>query len=183
MNSLISYVPKRGVRSLNPFHFKAPYFFFKKGSKGQRKVGPMYKENSQWPGQNREFPELSPKFMKLNPEKLHNYTGVHPTGYRDEVTDEFVAIEEMVPELVVPDLTNFKLKPYVSFKTDIEIETLKTKYREKVKKLGSAELADLSTQEEDRWPPPPMKAKTLFDLFYAEEVRKNFKEGKYDKNS
>jgi hypothetical protein len=28
----------------------------------------------------------------------------------------------MVPELVVPDLKGFELKPYVSYKTDVEIE-------------------------------------------------------------
>jgi hypothetical protein len=28
----------------------------------------------------------------------------------------------MVPEMIVPDLTNFELKPYVSYRTDVEIE-------------------------------------------------------------
>lgn len=28
----------------------------------------------------------------------------------------------MCPELIVPDLTGFELKPYVSYRTDIEIE-------------------------------------------------------------
>lgn len=28
----------------------------------------------------------------------------------------------MVPELVVPDLNGFELKPYVSYRTDVEIE-------------------------------------------------------------
>jgi hypothetical protein len=27
----------------------------------------------------------------------------------------------MVPELIVPDLKGFNLKPYVSYKTDVEI--------------------------------------------------------------
>ncbi|CAF4249723.1 unnamed protein product [Rotaria sordida] len=36
-------------------------------------------------------------------------------GYYDHQTGKFVYIEEMEPELVVPDLTDFKLKPYVSY--------------------------------------------------------------------
>ncbi|XP_006900679.1 PREDICTED: 39S ribosomal protein L41, mitochondrial [Elephantulus edwardii] len=38
-------------------------------------------------------------------------TGVHAPGRR------FVVIKEMVPEFVVPDLTGFKLKPYVNYRT------------------------------------------------------------------
>uniref|UniRef100_A0A0N4ZV78 39S ribosomal protein L41, mitochondrial n=1 Tax=Parastrongyloides trichosuri TaxID=131310 RepID=A0A0N4ZV78_PARTI len=182
MTSLIPYISTRGVRSLNAFHFKAPYFFYKNNSKGQRKIGPNYEEKSQWPGQNREFPELSPKFMKLNPEELHNYTAVKSTGYYDETKNQFITIKEMIPELIVPDLTNCELKPYVSFKTDVDIEERRKKYQKKINEYGSVELADLNTIEEERWPPPEMKAKTLFDLFYADEVKKNFKEGKYNKD-
>lgn len=35
---------------------------------------------------------------------------------------KFVYVKEMEPELVVPDLTDFKLKPYVSYKTE-EVDT------------------------------------------------------------
>ncbi|CAD5121083.1 DgyrCDS9623 [Dimorphilus gyrociliatus] len=38
-------------------------------------------------------------------------------GYIDE-NGKFVHVPEMVPEFVVPDLTNFKLKPYVSYKVE-----------------------------------------------------------------
>lgn len=51
-----------------------------------------------------------------------DYTGVYPTGYEDPVTKKFVNVPEMVPELIVPDLTGFELKPYVSYRTDAEIE-------------------------------------------------------------
>uniref|UniRef100_A0A0K0G0N5 39S ribosomal protein L41, mitochondrial (inferred by orthology to a C. elegans protein) n=1 Tax=Strongyloides venezuelensis TaxID=75913 RepID=A0A0K0G0N5_STRVS len=183
MASLIPYISTRGVRSLNPFHFNAPYLFVKKGSRGQRKIGPTYYEKSQWPGQMREFPELSPKFMKLNPKELQNYTDVHPIGYHDETTGGFVVVKEMIPELVVPDLTDFELKPYVSYKTDAVIEENRKKFLNKVKELGSQELADLNTPEDERWPPPAMKSKTLFDLYYADEVKKNYLEGKYDNKS
>ncbi|XP_012300694.2 large ribosomal subunit protein mL41 [Aotus nancymaae] len=38
------------------------------------------------------------------------YTGFLTAGWR------FVQIKEMVPEFVVPDLTGFKLKPYVNYR-------------------------------------------------------------------
>lgn len=60
------------VRNFAPRFFRPPWPFIKKGDYGQRKIGPMTFEKHQWPGQNREFPELSPKFQKLNPEELHS---------------------------------------------------------------------------------------------------------------
>ncbi|XP_012273033.1 39S ribosomal protein L41, mitochondrial [Orussus abietinus] len=39
--------------------------------------------------------------------------GVKPTGYQDG--DQYVTIPEMIPELVVPSLEDFALKPYVSY--------------------------------------------------------------------
>jgi len=50
------------------------------------------------------------------------YTNVAEIGYTDSITGKFVLVPEMVPELIVPDLTGFELKPYVSYKTDVEIE-------------------------------------------------------------
>lgn len=42
------------------------------------------------------------------------------SGYFDHQTGNFVYVDEMEPELIVPDLTDFKLKPYVSYDaTDI----------------------------------------------------------------
>lgn len=128
--------------------FKPPWPFVKKGSHGQRKIGPMRFEEHKWPGQNREFPELSPKFQKLNLPALRRqlnislsiiifynkqnnffyfflgYTGVQPTGYDDPVTGKYIDVKEMHPEFIVPDLTGFELKPYVSYKTDVEIEKM-----------------------------------------------------------
>lgn len=46
---------------------------------------------------------------------------MQPTGY--VATDgSFVPVPEMVPEFIVPDLTGFELKPYVSFRTDVDID-------------------------------------------------------------
>ncbi|PSN42105.1 39S ribosomal protein L41 [Blattella germanica] len=48
-----------------------------------------------------------------DPEFFHDL-GARPIGVK--INNEFVTIPEMVPELVVPDLTDFKLKPYVSYR-------------------------------------------------------------------
>jgi large subunit ribosomal protein L41 len=53
---------------------------------------------------------------------LSDYTHVNPVGYTDPVTKKFVRVKEMVSEMIVPDLDGFELKPYVSFRTDVEIE-------------------------------------------------------------
>ncbi|WKX88319.1 hypothetical protein Q1695_008174 [Nippostrongylus brasiliensis] len=178
MASLVK-ISSRGVRSLNPINFRSPWPFVKKGENGQRKIGPFKYEKFRWPGQNREFPELSPKWHKENPEQLHGYTGANQEGYVDPVTGKFVVVKEMQAELVVPNLDGFKLKPYVSYRTDVEIEKRRRIYEAKVKEKGSKALADLYTLEEQRWPPPKMDAETLFELTYGGKIRQAYKEGKY----
>ncbi|VDN57492.1 unnamed protein product [Dracunculus medinensis] len=160
----------RGVRSLIPHQFNAPWPFVSK-VRGQRKIGPVKYEKWKIPGQQREIPELSPKFQKLNLEQLKEYTGVQPTGYVDPVSKKFVSVKEMIPELVVPDLTNFPLRPYVSFKTDVEIEKRRKNYEKIVRDKGSEEVADLYVNENERWPPHKITAKRLFDLCYAPKIR------------
>ncbi|XP_006863712.1 PREDICTED: 39S ribosomal protein L41, mitochondrial [Chrysochloris asiatica] len=44
-------------------------------------------------------------------------TGVHAAGRK------FVTIKEMIPEFVVPDLTGFKLKPYVNYRAPAGTDT------------------------------------------------------------
>lgn len=39
--------------------------------------------------------------------------GVRPTGYR--VGNNFIQVDEMIPDIVVPDLTGFKVKPFIFF--------------------------------------------------------------------
>ncbi|RUS80764.1 hypothetical protein EGW08_011487 [Elysia chlorotica] len=41
---------------------------------------------------------------------------VAPTGIHHRLTGEYIHVPEMVPEFVVPDLTGFELKPYVSYR-------------------------------------------------------------------
>uniref|UniRef100_A0A1B6KJP9 39S ribosomal protein L41, mitochondrial n=1 Tax=Graphocephala atropunctata TaxID=36148 RepID=A0A1B6KJP9_9HEMI len=42
--------------------------------------------------------------------------GVRDTGYK--VDNRFIEVPEMIPEIIVPDLTDFKLKPYVSYRAE-----------------------------------------------------------------
>nr|SVE76143.1 EOG090X0IZW [Daphnia hispanica] len=46
---------------------------------------------------------------------IHTY-GVRPIGYKSGTS--FVTIKELIPEMIVPDLTGFKLKPYVSYRVN-----------------------------------------------------------------
>ncbi|XP_031830417.1 mitochondrial ribosomal protein L41 [Nomia melanderi] len=67
--------------------------------------------------------------------------GVRDTGIK--VGDKFVNIPEMIPELIVPSLKDFPLKPYVSYQTE-----------------------DVIRKE--------FTAKDLFNLVYAEKIKKDF---------
>lgn len=49
-----------------------------------------------------------------NPELEVDRRGVRDVGYN--LNGRFVKVPEMIPELIVPDLTDCKLKPYVSYK-------------------------------------------------------------------
>ena len=55
------------------------------------------------------------------PEGL-NGRGVRPVGYRNPTTRKYYVVPEMIPELIVPALTDFKLKPYVSYKVRDTVE-------------------------------------------------------------
>ncbi|XP_024226329.1 39S ribosomal protein L41, mitochondrial [Bombus impatiens] len=70
--------------------------------------------------------------------------GVKITG--KWVNNHWVNIPEMIPELIVPSLENFHLKPYVSYK-----------------------VTNVKKRE--------YTAKDLFNLVYADKIKKDFKEG------
>ncbi|GFR28125.1 39S ribosomal protein L41, mitochondrial [Trichonephila clavata] len=53
------------------------------------------------------------KWFREHPELVDRKGQRLPGYWKDK---EFVKVPEMVPELVVPDLTNFPLKPYVSYR-------------------------------------------------------------------
>ncbi|KOB77540.1 Mitochondrial ribosomal protein L41 [Operophtera brumata] len=52
--------------------------------------------------------------MSENRELEVDKRGVRDVGYT--LNGKFYQIPEMIPEIIVPDLTNFNLKPYVSYK-------------------------------------------------------------------
>ncbi|VIO85905.1 conserved hypothetical protein [Brugia malayi] len=174
-------VSTRSVRSLNPHYFRPPWPIFSK-AQGWRKRGPSIHERYQLPGQHREFPELSPKFKKENPKELHHYTGVQDVGFVDPVTGEFVHVKEMYPELIVPDLRGFRLCPYVSYRTDFEIEKRRKKFEKLTAKYGSEEDADSVLFEGEQWPPPKTTPRFLFDMHYAPLIREMYNDGEYFKD-
>ncbi|XP_063698808.1 large ribosomal subunit protein mL41 [Culicoides brevitarsis] len=45
-----------------------------------------------------------------------DHRGVRPTGIYDEAGN-FIAVPEMVPEIIVPDLKGCEFQPYVSYRT------------------------------------------------------------------
>ncbi|VDK75722.1 unnamed protein product [Litomosoides sigmodontis] len=171
-------VSARGVRSLNPHHFRPPWPIFSK-AQGWRKRGPTIHERYQLPGQDDEFPELSPKFKKENPKELHDYTGVQDVGFVNPITKEFVHVEEMHPELVVPDLRGFRLRPYVSYRTDFEIEKKRKNFEKLAAKYGNEESADSVVFEGEKWPPPKTTPRLLFDMHYAPLIRQMYNVGEY----
>lgn len=59
---------------------------------------------------------------KRGPRTFNKSRGAKKTGiYTSD--RKFVQIKEMVPEFVVPDLTGFKLKPYVNYRAPSGIDT------------------------------------------------------------
>ncbi|KAL3274692.1 hypothetical protein HHI36_016070 [Cryptolaemus montrouzieri] len=80
-------------------------FNFKIWKKNFRKFQLFNKRGS------RQFKEQQAK----NPEPdLFHKRGVRNTGYVDG--DKFIMVPEMVPELIVPNLSDCQLKPYVSYR-------------------------------------------------------------------
>ncbi|XP_044758764.1 39S ribosomal protein L41, mitochondrial [Coccinella septempunctata] len=71
---------------------------------------------------NKRGSRLFKKNQIENPQPdLLDKRGVRDIGYVDG--NKFVTIPERIPELIVPDLTGFQLKPYVSYKApDIKQE-------------------------------------------------------------
>ncbi|XP_007945177.1 39S ribosomal protein L41, mitochondrial [Orycteropus afer afer] len=59
---------------------------------------------------------------KRGPRTFYKGRGAKGTGVRAP-GGKFVVIKEMVPELVVPDLSGFRLKPYVSYRVPAGAET------------------------------------------------------------
>ncbi|XP_029470334.1 39S ribosomal protein L41, mitochondrial [Rhinatrema bivittatum] len=52
---------------------------------------------------------------RRGPRAAPKWKGPKRTGFHTP-SAKFVSVKEMIPEFVVPDLTGFRLKPYVSYK-------------------------------------------------------------------
>ncbi|XP_015587966.1 39S ribosomal protein L41, mitochondrial [Cephus cinctus] len=63
---------------------------------------------------------------KPDPDVPIDRRGVKPTGYREG--NCFVNVPEMIPELIVPSLADFNLKPYVSYRAERREEVPFTPY-------------------------------------------------------
>ncbi|CAB0037010.1 unnamed protein product [Trichogramma brassicae] len=65
----------------------------------------------------RLFKEMQKDPKTRHPEIPIDNRGVRPTGYL-RGDEKFITVPEMIPELVVPNLEGFKLKPYVSYRSE-----------------------------------------------------------------
>ncbi|KAJ3659302.1 hypothetical protein Zmor_010998 [Zophobas morio] len=78
----------------------------------------------------RKFPLFNKRGSKIFKEQRkdpnydlpHDKRGVRDIGYNDQ-DGKFVLIPEKVPEIIVPDLKDFPLKPYVSYRTPDVIQS------------------------------------------------------------
>lgn len=97
INSLIYYVTKRSISLTSTREGKRNFRKFvianKRGSR-------LHKQQQMT--ENRQLPI----------DKL----GVRDTGYY--VNGHLVTVPEMIPDIIVPDLKDFELKPYVSYRTE-----------------------------------------------------------------
>lgn len=100
--SLINIIAKRSISCTAPREGKRNFRKFpipnKRGSR-------LHKEQQRGP----------------NPELEVDKRGVRDVGYF--LDGRFVPVPEMIPELIVPDLTDCELKPYVSYKAEDVIQS------------------------------------------------------------
>ncbi|XP_068617922.1 large ribosomal subunit protein mL41 [Battus philenor] len=100
--TIINFISKRGICITAPREGKRNFRKFvianKRGSK-------LFKEQQKTP--NREL-EIDKR-------------GVRDVGYY--LNGRFVKVPEMIPEIIVPDLKDFHLKPYVSYKSEDVIQS------------------------------------------------------------
>ncbi|KAJ3604044.1 hypothetical protein NHX12_028785 [Muraenolepis orangiensis] len=108
--------------------------------------------------------------------KTHNKSrGSRPTGLRLS-TSKFVGVKAMVPEFVVPDLTGFKLKPYVSYRTPLGTEpppTAESIFAEVVAPQIKKDFVDgsFSMDQLEKYGWEPTQEKKLYKLYPKNSVR------------
>lgn len=88
---------------------------------------------------NKRGPRIFKEMQRLNPHpKIPiNKRGVRDTGF--VINGQYVEIPEKIPQLIVPDLTNCELKPYVSYRAPeihqpefTSLDLFKSVYSEKI---------------------------------------------------
>lgn len=90
------------------------------------------------------------EFTSKRGSRTHNKgRGARPTGLRLS-SRKFLSIRTMIPEFVVPILEDFKLKPYVSYRSPRGVE-------------------------------PPLSAESVFAEVVAPQIKKDYKDGTFNK--
>lgn len=102
--ALINCVARRSISTTGALASKKNFRkFYLPNERGTRKFREMQKTNP-------------------NPKILIDHRGVRETTIVDEL-GHIVEVQEKVPEMIVPDLTNFNLKPYVSYRTSNVVQS------------------------------------------------------------
>ncbi|KAM3965842.1 mitochondrial ribosomal protein L41 [Aphomia sociella] len=102
ITTLINFVSKRAISLTTP----------REGKRNFRKFVIINKRGSRLHKQRQTTPEAELEVDRR---------GVRDVGYN--LNGRFVTVPEMIPELIVPDLKDCDLKPYVSYKADNVIQS------------------------------------------------------------
>ncbi|CAH0720415.1 unnamed protein product, partial [Brenthis ino] len=102
ISSLVNFISKRNISLTVPREGKRNFRKFVIANKRGSRIHKMQ--------------QMGPK-----PELEVDRRGVRDTGYI--LNGRFVKVPEMIPELIVPDLKDCKLKPYVSYKAEDVIQS------------------------------------------------------------
>ncbi|VFV34602.1 39S ribosomal protein L41, mitochondrial [Panthera pardus] len=106
---------------------------------------------------------------KRGPRTFYKSRGTKGTGVHAR-DGKFVQVKEMVPELVVPELAGFKLKPYVNYRvpagTDVPL-TAEQLFREAVAPAIEKDYRDgtFDPEQLDKYGFEPTQEGKLFQLY------------------
>lgn len=106
---------------------------------------------------------------KRGPRTFYKGRGAKGTGVHGR-DGKFVLVKEMVPELVVPELTGFRLKPYVNYRVPAGTDqplTAKQLFREAVAPAIEKDFRDCAfdPQQLEKYGFEPTQEGKLFQLY------------------
>ncbi|XP_028570039.2 large ribosomal subunit protein mL41 [Podarcis muralis] len=112
---------------------------------------------------------------KRGPRTFYKSRGAHPLGYLT-CNRKFKLVPEKVPRLVVPDLSGFKLRPYVSYRAPAGSEqplTARALFQQTVasKIEKDVKAGTFSLQQLEKYGFEPTQEGKLFQLFPKNFVR------------